>query len=125
MKTLEVRVDIKNESKVAVVETTELLMPDEQSALDIMADINWNYQCKKILFHKTNFPEEFFQLRTGLAGAILQKFTNYRVVIAIVGDFSVYDSKSLRDFIRESNKGRQVLFLSDEKIALESLHAIN
>jgi hypothetical protein len=42
--------------------------------------------------------------------------------IAMVGDFEGYTSKSLKDFIYESNKGSQVFFLGDEKGAIERLH---
>jgi hypothetical protein len=57
----------------------------------------------------------FFQLRTGFAGEFLQKFVNYRVRLAILGDFSQYTSHStaLRDLIRESNRGNSVWFLAD------------
>jgi hypothetical protein len=71
-------------------------------------------------FRHDNDPQ-FFQLRTGLAGEILQKFTNYRFVVAIVGDFDVYDSKSLRDFIYECNQGKQVFFAKDQQSALDRL----
>jgi hypothetical protein len=45
--------------------------------------------------------EEFFRLRTGIAGAFLQKFVTYRVRVVIVGDISVHIEKSdaLRDFV--------------------------
>ncbi|MCI1113670.1 DUF4180 domain-containing protein, partial [Stenotrophomonas maltophilia] len=56
-----------------------------------------------------------------LAGEILQKFINYRVKIAVVGDFSVYSSQSLKDFIYESNKGNDIFFLPTEQQAIEKL----
>lgn len=59
-----------------------------------------------------------------MAGDILQKYTNYQVKIAIVGDFEVYGSKSLRDFIYESNKGSQVFFLPTEEAAVKKLHSV-
>lgn len=33
--------------------------------------------------------------------------------LIIVGDFSEYNSKSLNDFISESNKGKQINFIKD------------
>ena len=59
----------------------------------------------------------FFDLRTGLAGEILQKFVNYRLKVAILGDYSELASQSipLRDFIRESNCGRSIWFVADRK----------
>ena len=57
---------------------------------------------------------EFFRLGSGLAGAILQKFTNYQLRVAIVGDISAYTEKSapLRDFVAESNRRGDVRFLA-------------
>ncbi|HEV2650722.1 MAG TPA: DUF4180 domain-containing protein [Rhizomicrobium sp.] len=54
----------------------------------------------------------FLDLRTGFAGAILQKFVNYDFRVAILGDTSQEQarSKPLADFIRETNKGNQIWF---------------
>jgi len=59
---------------------------------------------------------DFFKLSTGLAGAILQKCTNYQMKVAVVGDISQFTAKSgpLRDFIYESNKHGQVRFIATE-----------
>jgi hypothetical protein len=78
----------------------------------------------KIILHQENIAPEFFQLRTGLAGAFLQKFVTYQVPIAIVGDFKDVASDSLKAFIYESNRGRQVFFLESVEAALQRLCAI-
>ena len=59
----------------------------------------------------------FFQLRTGIAGEVVQKFVTYQVAAAIVGDTTQLEaeSKSLRDFIRESNQGGSIWFLADKE----------
>jgi hypothetical protein len=59
---------------------------------------------------------EFFRLSSGLAGAVLQKFTNYQIRVAIIGEISEYTGKSapLRDFVAESNRRGQVRFLASE-----------
>ena len=58
---------------------------------------------------------DFFVLKTGLAGAILQKTTNYRLGFAVVGDIpaDALESEALRAFIVESNRRGQVLFVAD------------
>ncbi|WP_048649373.1 DUF4180 domain-containing protein [Nitratireductor soli] len=58
---------------------------------------------------------DFFNLRTRLAGAVVQKFVTYRLRVAFLGDISaaVATSAALGDFVRESNKGGQVLFVDD------------
>lgn len=55
---------------------------------------------------------EFFDLKTGVAGDIAQKFVNYQVRLAIVGDISdrVEASNSLRDWVAESNQGAALWF---------------
>ena len=54
----------------------------------------------------------------------MQKCVNYCMRIAIIGDFSAFTSKSLDDFIRESNRGRHVLFKSSADEAIGALSAL-
>jgi hypothetical protein len=58
---------------------------------------------------------DFFELSSGLAGSIAQKFVNYRMRLAVLGDISARTaaSKPLQDFVRETNRGRQLWFLAD------------
>jgi hypothetical protein len=111
----------ENNIEIAVVNSSEILITDVQSALDFMATIRYDTGCDRIILNKSAICEEFFHLSTKLAGDILQKFINYHVKIAIVGDFSAYTSKSLKAFIYESNNGKDIFFLSDEKNAVEKL----
>lgn len=76
---------------------------------------------KDIAVDKKLITEDFFILSTGLAGEVLQKFINYGGRIAIYGDFSQYTSKPLRDFIYESNKGKDVFFVATEAEAVAKL----
>jgi len=103
-----------------VVEVTsdEIIISSEQEALDLMANIGYLYDSSRIIIHKENLSEAFFDLKSGLAGGILQKFSNYRVQLIVVGNFSEYTSTSLKEFILESNKGKQVNFLPDLEAAL-------
>lgn len=119
---MNITVDAKGESQVAVVESDDILIGEVQEALDLMAAVRYTTGCDKMVIHKKNITEDFFDLKTRLAGDILQKYTNYQMKIAIVGDFDVYESKSLRDFIYECNQGRSIFFLKDKQAALEALH---
>ena len=51
--------------------------------------------------------EDFFQLRTGVAGEFIQKFVTYGRRLAIVGDISLYlaESSAFRDL--KANYSRQ------------------
>lgn len=55
------------------------------------------------------------------AGEIMQKITNQGVRLGIVGDFSIYSSKSLADFMRESNRSNRVVFVETVDEALRRL----
>lgn len=114
----------ENNVEIAVISSSDILITDVQSALDFMATIWYDTGCDRIVLNKSAICEDFFQLRTKLAGEILQKFINYHMKIAIVGDFSTYTSKSLKDFIYESNNGKDIFFLSDEKKAIEKLSLV-
>jgi len=86
----------------------------EQDALDLVGAL-YGTEADLLVIPAARLAPDFFRLRTGLAGAFLQKLTNYRLRVAIVGDFEamVAASDALRDFVRESNRGRSVLFARD------------
>jgi hypothetical protein len=113
-----------NERNIAVVRSSEILIWDVQSALDLMATVQYEVDCNRIVLNKDLLSESFFDLKTRLAGEILQKFINYRVKVAIIGDFSVYSSQSLKDFIYESNNGNDIFYLPTEQQAIEKLSTL-
>jgi hypothetical protein len=99
------------DEKIAEVVSDEILIKNAEDGLQIMIDLYYQ-DFDKIIIHENNITPDFFDLKTGIAGELLQKFSNYRLRLVIVGDFSKYDSSSLRDFIYESNKGKQINFLA-------------
>ena len=111
----------KNNTKVAVVSSDELLITDVQSALDLMMTVKYETGCTDIAVNKEAVVNDFFVLSTCLAGEILQKFINYGVRLAIYGDFSKYSSKPLKDFIYESNKGKDIYFQPTVSLAVDKL----
>lgn len=76
-----------------------------------------------VLLRAQHLAPAFFDLKTGLAGEVLQKFSTYGLRLAIVGDFEAYPSRSFRDFIRESNQRGQVCFVATRDAALARLSA--
>lgn len=111
----------KNNKKVAVVSSDDLLITDVQSALDLVMTIKYETGCTDIAINKEAVTEEFFVLSTCLAGEILQKFINYGVRFAVYGDFSGYTSKPLKDFMYESNNGKDIYFQPDVFLAVDKL----
>lgn len=102
-----------------LVESDEPVITDAQSAIDLLMSAQYDVGSKDIVIPKQLIAEDFFVLSTGLAGEVLQKYVNYGGRMAIYGDYSRYTSKSLRDFMYESNKGRDFFFVStrDEAVA--------
>ena len=111
----------ENNAEIAIINSEHILITDVRSALDFFATVDYETGCSRMIINKSSICEEFFDLSTRIAGEILQKFINYRKKIAIIGDFSIYKSKSLKDFIYECNKGKDIFFLSNEKEAIEKL----
>jgi hypothetical protein len=110
----------KAKRPIAELISDTIVIKEVQDALDLMANAN-SSGANSLIIHEHQIIPEFFDLQTGVAGEIMQKFSNYRMKLAIVGDFTKYKSKSLQDFIFESNKRGIVLFLSSVKDAINAL----
>jgi len=108
-------------NNIVYVRSGEPFITDAQSALDLIATVRFETKCERIIVDKAAVGEDFFRLGTGLAGEVLQKFVNYRMKLAIVGDFSNYESKPLKDFIYECNKGRDFFFVGTKDEAIQRL----
>ncbi len=113
----------KNNIEVSHVTADEVLVTDVQSALDLMMTVCYETGTKNIAISKNLFADRFFILSSGLAGEILQKFVNYQFRVAVYGDYSEYTSKPLKDFIYESNNGRDIFFTASLEKAVEKLTA--
>lgn len=113
--------EIKKINDIAVVKSDEIIMADVQSAMDLIMKVKYETGCSKIVLNKEAVTEDFFILSKGIAGEILQKFINYQIKFAVFGDFSKYTSKPLKDFIYESNKGKDIFFVPDTDTAVKML----
>lgn len=106
-------------SKIAKV-PEETMINTVRDATDLLG--NADYQgASKIIAKETNLNPQFFNLRTGIAGEILQKISNYRKKLAIVGEFEKYESNALNAFILECNRGNHIFFVPDVESALKRL----
>ena len=106
--------------RIAEVKSAGIVIGQTQDALDLMANADY-LGARKIMIREEHLDPAFFDLKTGMAGEILQKFTNYRVQLAIIGDFSKYPGKSIRDFIFESNRYGRINFVSSREEAIKKL----
>ena len=94
---------------VAEVAANEMLLVHPEEANDLLG--NAYYQgFDGMIISADKISPRFFNLKTRLAGEILQKFSTFQMRLAIVGDFSVFPCESLKSFIYESNRGGLIHF---------------
>ena len=106
---------------IAVLSGGETQITDAGTALDLAMSVRYETGASRLAIDKRLVCEDFFILITGVAGEALQKLMNYRFKAAIYGDYARYTSKPLRDFIRESNRGKDFFFVSTREEAVQRL----
>ena len=108
---------------VSVAEVTggEGSINSMQAILDLIGDIAFTLRCDRVLVDRSLIDESFFDLKSGFAGELTQKFSTYRMKLAVTGDFSMFENLALKAFLYESNLGKTVRFVSSRAKALEWL----
>lgn len=108
---MEIKIHTIDGRKIAEIISDNIVLQTVEDAVDLIG--NMSYQgFDKLIIHEENIISDFFELKNKIAGNILQKFSQYSMPLAIIGDFEKYESKSLNDFIFESNKGSQINFVT-------------
>ncbi len=111
----------KDKTKVVRIEDKSIVISDEQSFLDLFMTIAYETGENKFIISKDNLTEDFFHLSNKIAGNILQKLINYKMKLAIIGDFSNHESNALNAFIYECNQWNDIFFVESEVEALNRL----
>ncbi len=83
--------------------SNEKLISKETDAMDLIAACFEN-NTNLLIIHYETLSEDFFNLRTGLAGAILQKLVNYKIKVAIIIANEENLNDRFREMIIEANK---------------------
>lgn len=85
-----------------------------RDATDVMGEA-LSQGARWIVIPVERLDEDFFRLKTGVAGEIVSKLVGYRMGVAFIGDISRYveASDSFRDFVREANRGKDFWFVAD------------
>lgn len=83
-------------------------------AVDLMSAAS-EYRATFIVIPVERLGDDFFDLRTCIAGEMAQKFVMYGRRVAIIGDISrrIAASKSLAAFVIESNRGHDLWFVNN------------
>ena len=88
-----------------------IVIASAQDALSLVAESG----CDRIVVARENLHPGFFELRTGLAGEVLQKVVTYGCRLAVVGDFGDVHSRSFRALMHESNRTGRIVFAGTEE----------
>lgn len=94
----------------------------EQDALDLIGNAGY-LEAHWVVVPAARLSDDFFRLRTRVAGHISQKFAQYRIGLVVLGDITRHTeaSPALDDFVRECNSGRQLWFVQDREQFAERL----
>lgn len=109
--------------QIAEITSEQLIITTAEDGLDLLGSLYYQEFDGVILYEK-NLNPDFFDLKSGMAGELLQKFSNYRFLLAVVGDFNKYQSQSLQDFIFESNKGKKISFVNSLEEAIKKFSIV-
>jgi DNA-binding PadR family transcriptional regulator len=104
---------ITDNGKVRYLELISVTKPldREQDMLDLVSLCGEN-EISQLLIHGSCLSEDFYNLKTGIAGAVLQKLVNYYIKAAVVIPDRPGLSKRFMELISEANQGSQYCFLS-------------
>lgn len=91
-----------------------------QDALDLVAGCG-EYRVSRLLIPESCLNEDFFNLKTGLLGEIMLKFSNYRIKAAAVISSERVGKKKFYEFTLETNRGRDFRIIPDKEKAVEWL----
>ncbi len=107
----------KNNIQIAELVSDDILISNAEDGAQLLADLYYQ-GFDLIIIQSGHLDRSFFELKSGLAGEVLQKCSNWRMRLAIVGNFNEFTSKSLRNFIYESNKDKMVNFVDSVNTAI-------
>lgn len=92
------------------------------TASDVAGALTASINGGGLVLDETQLGPDFFDLRTGLAGEVIRKFTNYRARLAIVvADESAYGSR-FSELMYEHRAHKQVRFFTSAQLARQWLN---
>ena len=92
----------------------------EADALDAVGACG-EYETDKLLIPGENLSEAFYDLKSGLAGAVLLKFSNYFIKAAVVVKAEMIGKGRFYEFVLETNRGNEFRVFQDREKAMDWL----
>jgi hypothetical protein len=92
-------------------------MVEIRTPADIAGALSASIESGGLILDEKQLSADFFDLRTGLAGEVLQKFANYRARLAVVvADASAHGSR-FSELVYEHRTHASVRFFDSEQLA--------
>ncbi len=110
------RTTVLEQGTIRLLHVQELESPiDGEAAITPLITAAWEHDTTWIVVGAEALSEAFFELRTGVAGAIVQRLVNYRLHLAILGDVERHKAAStaFAAFSLEANRGGRLWFARD------------
>ncbi|MCI1622612.1 MAG: DUF4180 domain-containing protein [Clostridium beijerinckii] len=112
MNVLNYKVVNKNNVKYIEFASEVWKLSSEQDVVDCIS-ICMENDVYTIMFHSNVLSEDFFNLKTRIAGMALQKFINYHVKVAVIIENEEKLNDRFKEMIMESNKGNNFRTFKD------------
>ncbi|OLF17456.1 DUF4180 domain-containing protein [Actinophytocola xanthii] len=92
----------------------DVALGGEDEAVDLIG-LAFGEQADVVAVPAELVDERFYELRTRVAGDVVRKFAAYQIRLVVLGDLTgrLAASDSLRAFVYEANRGRDIWFLAD------------
>jgi len=117
---LEPEFDLTQLGDLTVAELRAGVVMNERDATDLVGNASF-LAADYVLLTTSQLAPEFFDLSSGLAGVVTQKFANYRLGLVVIGPPPSVVSESFEAFMIESNRGSSLAFVPDREAALRRL----
>jgi hypothetical protein len=102
---MKVRLAEKHGRKYVEGTATDRFIQREEDAVALVG-VCGEHSAERLLLYAGNLSQSFFDLKTGLAGAILQKFVNHHVKVALVISSDLVQGR-FKEYVVEANRGNQ------------------
>lgn len=103
--------EIENKKYIELISYTEPLKT-ENDALDLVTLCS-EYETNLLIIHYTALSEDFFNLKTRVAGNMIQKFINYGVRVAVIIPGEINKGR-FEEMSMEMNKGPHFRLYEDK-----------
>jgi PadR family transcriptional regulator, regulatory protein AphA len=95
--------EVDNKKYIELLSAAEPLST-ENDALDLLA-LCWEHEAYLLMVHHTALSEDFFKLKTKVAGNFIQKFTNYNIKAVAIIPEEITQKGRFKEMALEANKG--------------------